>query len=248
MGMLGKILGAGIGWGLMGPLGAILGYFVASSFSGRSSSFSETNRQTIYDRQAADPNPAGSFAGALVVLFAAVARADRKIHPKELDFIQKYLKDKFGSQNSADMMALFNHAVKQSFDHVAVAYQVKQHVDYYSRLQLLQMLYGLAQADGKIDDEENRVIGDIAEALGIKARDHQSIRAIYDKEDTGPYKILGLKPEATNDEIKSAYRSLVRKYHPDKVSHLGDEFVQIAQEKFKAVKEAYDTLKNERGF
>ena len=248
MGMLGKILGAGIGWGLMGPLGAILGYFIASSFDGRSSAFSGTRTRTVYDRQAADPNPAGSFAGALVVLFAAVARADRKIHAKEVEFIQKYLTDKFGRQNSADMMALFNHSVKQSFDHVAVAYQVKQHVDYYSRLQLLQMLYGLAQADGQIDAEENRVIGDIAEALGIKARDHESIRAIYSQQDTSPYKVLGLKHEATNDEIKSAYRSLVRKYHPDKVSHLGEEFVNIAQEKFKAVKKAYDLIKKERGF
>ena len=246
--MLGKILGAGIGWGLMGPLGAILGYFVASSFDGRSSSFSGTRRQTIYDRQAADPNPAGSIAGALVVLFAAVARADRKIHAKEVQFIQKYFTEKFGTQNAADMMALFNHSVKQSFDHVAVAYQVKQHSDYYSRLQLLQMLYGLAQADGQIDADENRVIGDIAEALGIKARDHESLRAIYSQEDTGPYKVLGIKPEATNDEIKSAYRSLVRKYHPDKVSHLGEEFVNIAQEKFKAVKGAYDRVKKERGF
>jgi DnaJ like chaperone protein len=60
------------------------------------------------------------------------------------------------------------------------------------------------------------------------------------------YKILEIDPSATNDEIKKAYRNMAVKYHPDKVSHLGEDFRKTADEKFKKVNEAYEKIKKER--
>lgn len=60
------------------------------------------------------------------------------------------------------------------------------------------------------------------------------------------YKILEIDPGATDDEIKKAFRKMAMKYHPDKVSHLGEEFKKVAEEKFKKVNEAYERIKKER--
>lgn len=57
-----------------------------------------------------------------------------------------------------------------------------------------------------------------------------------------PYSILGVGKNATPEEIKHAYRELANKYHPDKVSHLGEEFREIAHKKFKEIRRAYERL------
>ena len=56
------------------------------------------------------------------------------------------------------------------------------------------------------------------------------------------YETLGLLPTATHEEIKSAYRQLVSRYHPDKVTHLGAEFQELAAKRFKEIQEAYRQL------
>ncbi|MBW1999566.1 MAG: DnaJ domain-containing protein, partial [Deltaproteobacteria bacterium] len=57
-----------------------------------------------------------------------------------------------------------------------------------------------------------------------------------------PYEVLGIERSASKEEIKSAYRNLVNKYHPDKVAHLGKEFQSLAEEKFKEIQRAYQEL------
>jgi predicted lipid-binding transport protein (Tim44 family) len=57
-----------------------------------------------------------------------------------------------------------------------------------------------------------------------------------------PYTILGVNRGASTDEIKNAYRKLANKYHPDKVDHLGEEFKELAEKKFKDIQEAYQKL------
>jgi hypothetical protein len=73
-----------------------------------------------------------------------------------------------------------------------------------------------------------------------RARDHDS------PHDPDPYAVLGLKAGATEEEIKEAYRLAVAKYHPDKVSHLGKEFQELAHRKFVAIQEAYEHLTKAR--
>jgi len=57
-----------------------------------------------------------------------------------------------------------------------------------------------------------------------------------------PYDILGIRPGASKEEITAAYKKAVKKYHPDKLSHLGEEFSSLANEKFLEVQRAYDAL------
>jgi len=73
-----------------------------------------------------------------------------------------------------------------------------------------------------------------------------------DREKTGawqsadPYEVLGVPQEITNDEIERAYRDLLKKYHPDRVQHLGAEFQEMAEERAKAINEAYAKILRER--
>ncbi len=59
-----------------------------------------------------------------------------------------------------------------------------------------------------------------------------------------PFAVLGVRPGASAEDIKTAYRRLVNRYHPDKLQHLGEEFREVAEEKFKTIQSAYQALKD----
>lgn len=61
---------------------------------------------------------------------------------------------------------------------------------------------------------------------------------------TDPYKILEISPNATDEEVKRAYRDLSRKYHPD--SYVNNPLSELAEEKFKEVQEAYNQIMKDR--
>jgi DnaJ like chaperone protein len=71
---------------------------------------------------------------------------------------------------------------------------------------------------------------------------------MFVRETGGDYKILEVTPDASDSEVKKAYRKMAMKYHPDKVSHLGQDVKKQAEEKFRKVQEAYENIKKARGF
>ena len=87
----------------------------------------------------------------------------------------------------------------------------------------------------------------ICNYLGIKPHDLASIKAMFIREQESAYKILEISPDATDEEVKKAYRRMAAKYHPDKVSHLGPEVQKAAKEKFQALNQAYTQIKKQRG-
>jgi DnaJ like chaperone protein len=87
-----------------------------------------------------------------------------------------------------------------------------------------------------------KAIASIASYLGINLRDFESIKAMFYKSSDMAYKILEIDASATQSEIKAAYRRMAKKYHPDKVLHLGKEHQKGAEEKFRKVQEAYEQL------
>ena len=68
----------------------------------------------------------------------------------------------------------------------------------------------------------------------------------YDSSESS-YKILEITKSSTDDEVKKAYRKMVKKYHPDKLQGLGEEHLKGANEKFQSIQSAYEKIKNERG-
>jgi len=140
-------------------------------------------------------------------------------------------------------MILFKDIVKQDYPLRDVCRQIQRSMDHPSRLELVHVLFGLSKADGYVDPSEIKVIHTIARYLNINDHDFISIKAMFVKDTKSAYKILEITPESTDQELKKAYRKIASKYHPDKVTHLGDDFKNLAEEKFKAVNNAYQSIK-----
>lgn len=237
MGKYGKWITGGLGWAFFGPIGAILGFAIGSIFDSM-----ETSK--IYTGESSR----NGFIVSLLVLVSAVMKADGKVLKSELEFVRQYFYKNFGPSAAREAILLLRDILKQAVPLRDVCSQIKANVDYHSRLQLLHLLFGIAQADGVVSAEELKVIKDIASYLDITDADFASIKAMFIPDTDKYYKILEVSPQATNEEIKKAYRLMAVKYHPDKVQHLGEDIRVAAEQKFKMVNEAYDRIKKERGF
>jgi DnaJ like chaperone protein len=119
-------------------------------------------------------------------------------------------------------------------------------MDYSSRLQLVHLLFNISVSDATVHAAELEAIEKMSGYLGINFSDFTSIKNMFVPETDSAYKILEIESTATDEEVKKAYRKMALKYHPDKVSHLGEEFRKTAEEKFKKVNEAYERIKKER--
>lgn len=120
-------------------------------------------------------------------------------------------------------------------------------MDYSSRLQLLHYLFGIASADGVYHPDEVAVIERISGYMGISSSDYLSVKAMFVKNPSWAYDVLEITKEATNDEVKKAYRDMAKVHHPDKVGHLGDDIRKSATEKFQKINAAYEEIKKQRG-
>ncbi len=231
-----KWIGGGLGWAFGGPIGGILGYMFGSMVGGGGIANIQAGR-----------TKAGDFNVSLLILTAAVMKADGKITRSELQYVKQFISNNFGVDRAPQYVKILGDLVKQDFNLQDVSYQIKQHMDYSSRLMLLQFLFGIALADGKSHANEVNVIQTISSYLGITNVDYSSIKAMFIKDTNSAYNILEVSPDSTDDEIKKAYRELAKKYHPDKVSHLGPEIKKAAEVKITALNAAYDAVKQERG-
>ena len=84
--------------------------------------------------------------------------------------------------------------------------------------------------------------------MGIQSGDYNSIKSMFIQSTESSYKILDLTRDASDAEVKKAYRKMAAKYHPDKVSYLGEDVQEAAKEKFQKLSEAFEKIKKERGF
>jgi DnaJ like chaperone protein len=237
MASFGKWIGGGLGFVMGGPIGGLFGFVVGSLLDGATVQTHSTSSTLTTP---------GAFGMSLLVLIAAVMKADGKVVKSELDFVKQFFVRQFGKDNAKEALMLLRDLLKQDIPLRDVCSQISTNMDYASRLQLMHLLFGVAGADGRFHPSEIMIIETISGYLGVSSSDYLSIRNMFIPETDSAYKILEIESSATNDEIKKAYRKMALKYHPDKVSHLGEDFRKTADEKFKKVNEAYDKIKKER--
>ena len=235
-----KMLYGGLGWALGGPIGAIIGYSLAS-ISGKQN-FSGSYQSKEYPR-----TQPGDFIVSILVLFGAVMKADKKMLKSELEYVKEFLSAQFNQNQVQDFMILFKDIIKQDYALKDVCRQIVRSMDHPSRLELIHILFGLSKADGNVHKDEVELIQRIAKYLNININDFNSIEAMFFRNTLSDYTILEIKPSASDGDLKKAFRKMATKYHPDKVNHLGNDLKKLAEDKFKSVNEAYQNINKERG-
>jgi DnaJ like chaperone protein len=240
--MFGKWIGSGLGWTLGGPLGALAWFVLGTLFD--LSEKSDPNAKTFQHGMQTTPN---DYLFSLLVLVSAVLNADGKIMKSELNYVKDFFKANFGIEGAQNAMRVLQDLTKQKIPVTDVCNQIKTYMDYPSRLQLIHFLYGIAASDGEFHPDELKLIRHICMNLGIDTADYTSIEAMLIPKTDWAYDVLEIVPAATDEEVKKAYRKMAVKYHPDKVSYLGEEIQKAANEKFKKVNEAYQLISRERG-
>jgi DnaJ like chaperone protein len=231
-----KWVGGGLGWVFGGPIGAILGVALGSMFDGVNSG------QASYQG-----TPRGNFAMSLLVLSAAVMKADQKVVRSELEFVRSFFVLQFGDEEGNRLIKMLQEILKQDINVQEVSIQVGQYTDYPVKLQLVNYLFGIAAADNQYHPDEVELISAIAGYMGVSNADFTSIRAMFIKSTGWAYDVLEITSNATDEEVKKAYREMAKKHHPDKVAHLGDDIRKSATEKFQKISAAYDEIKKQRG-
>lgn len=231
----GKWIGGGLGWAFFGPIGALFGFAAGAIID-----------SDEYVKTGKNATTRGDFIASLLVLVAAIMKADGTIKRSELNYVKSFLRDLLGEEEAQEALLSLRDILKIEIPVELVCSQINNHLDYSSKLQLIHLLIGIAEADNEIVRSEINLIKRIANLLNIPTSTIESLLNVNGTVDDA-YKILEVSPDATDEEIKKAYRKLAVEHHPDKVSYLGEEIQRKAQEKFKKINEAYELIKKQRG-
>ena len=272
---LGKWIGSALGWILSGGnvLGAIAGYCIGSllsdatstaerenGFNGNGNTFRNDYSDTQFNQRPFEEDR-NSFLFSMLVLSSYIIKADGKIMHSEMNCVRNFLRNNFGEQairQGEDILlklfemqkqqgaTTFKETIRKS------CVEISFHMNIGQRLQLLDYLIIIAKVDGIVSPEEVYALKEVAAYLGLSAQDVDSMLNMEasSNQQIGldeAYKILGISPNATNDEVKAAYRKMALKHHPDRVSTLGDDVREAAEKKFQEINNAKERIYKARG-
>jgi len=266
---MGRWIGGIIGWMAGGPLGALAGYLIGSLFdhgmdavntadnagtfgagTGRGGGFQ--NYEQVY-RQQGDRN---SFLFALLVLASYIIKADGKAMHSEMEMVRQMLRQNFGpqavSQGNEILTKLFDEQKRQGWNNFKqtvrdCCQQINRNMNYSQRLQLLNFLVMVAQADGSVPQSEITALKETAQWLGMSVNEVDSMLGMGKDDLESAYQVLGVSPSATDDEVRKAYRRLALQHHPDKVAALGEDVRKAAEKKFQEINAAKERIWKARG-
>ena len=249
-----------------GPLGAIAGFvlgwlFDASVGDGTPLDYNNNEYNETADGFAsrrAYEGQRNTFLFSLLVLSAYIIRADGRVMHSEMEVVRRFLRQNFGEQAVAQGEQILLRIFDQQKQMGANAFrdtirqscqQIAANMDYSQRLMLVNYLVLIAQADGTVANEEMQALREIAYHLGLSAADIDSMFNLRNggNDLEAAYKVLGISPDATNDEVKAAFRKLALQHHPDRVASLGDDVRKAAEKKFKEINDAKERIYKARG-
>jgi len=231
-------------------MGAVFGFLIGSFIDNIITVKAKAGKgQSIFDyyqQHAARPHE--DFATMLMALSAAVMKADGRPLKVELEYIRSFFAQQFGPQYSATHL----QTLKQFLDAPSIPLEqicndINMRTTLEVRIQLMHYLFGIAKSDGHVADTEINVLRRITTQLQIPSSDFESLKNMFYRDVNSDYHMLGIEPNATDDEVKKAYRQMAVRYHPDKVIHMGEEFQKGAKEKFQKIQDAYENIKKSRG-
>jgi len=252
-----NLIGAVAGWALGGPVGAFL---VNAGIGFAESTIDKKMPASVkFSKQYSD------LAICVLVLLKYVILSDKRIKKVEMTFVRSYILSEFGSDaieiGTKAFIDLEDAKDKATFQ--KICRQINDNTDIQERIQLIHLLFKAANADKVITVKEENRIHHLAVLLKLTEKDYLFIKAMYvfERKQAGKktyaktrthrlknaYTILKIDSTATDLEIKKSFRSLAKENHPDKFSYLGEKQVDLAEERFQKILEAYEYIKLKRG-
>jgi DnaJ like chaperone protein len=263
----GKIVGGAFGFVIGGPLGALLGAALGHNFDRGLKSLPEDSGFKAGDQERVQT----AFFTATFAVMGHVAKADGRVSPEEIRMAESVMAE---MSLSADMrraaIDLFGQGKGEEFDLAAVLSQFRR--ECHGRSTLIQMFIEIqlqaAYADGQLDDAEDALLRSICRQLGISEFDYHRLARMVRAElglgggrheggyqrqgpaDSLPaaYEVLGVSPQASDADVKRAYRRLLSQHHPDKLVSKGlpEEMMKVAAQKTHEIRQAYERVREAR--
>lgn len=266
MSIWGKVIGGVAGFAMGGPLGAVLGGLAGHAVDrmrdggqweqighggtgyggGFGGGFGQAQRQA-------------AFATAVIVLSAKMAKADGHVSRDEITAFRRIFV--VPEHEVKAVGEIFNRAKADASGYEPYAQQIAMMFRHEPRVleELLGALFMIAMADGVFHPKEEEYLRGVARIFGFGDAEFERLRSMF-VDGTGgpaagganepdPYQVLEVARDASDDDVKSAYRKLVRENHPDRLTAQGlpEEFIELANQKLATINNAYDRIKRERG-
>ncbi|MGO5198981.1 DnaJ domain-containing protein [Prevotellaceae bacterium LCP21S3_C11] len=259
----GKWIGGFLGFMTGGPLGALAGFALGALFDKGLDSVNEDsgNQQAYAHSNRSYEGQRNSFMFSLLVLTSYIIKADGRVMHSEMELVRRFLSQNFGEQAKQQgeeiLLKLFEQQKRLGMAEYRTViqdscHQIRANMAYEQCLQLLNFLVMIAQADAVVSPEEIAALKEVAIHMGLSVEDviqmlnlRNGSSATSSLDDA--YKVLGIAPSATNDEVKAAYRKMALKHHPDKVAALGEDVRKAAEKKFQEINDAKEKIFKARG-
>jgi len=253
----GTLLGGTLGYMFGGPLGALLGAALGRNFD---RGITLTDRHAGFDPGQQERVQAAFFTATFSVM-GHVAKADGKVTRDEISAAETIMSQmQLDPQQRKAAKQLFNEGKKAGFPLQDVLVQFRRECHRRHNLEqiFLEIQIATAMADGTLHTAERKIIFGIGATLGFSPADVEHLFSLGGPQRPAQnrgqaleqaYEILGVDSNATDAEVKKAYRRLMSQHHPDKLIAKGlpEEMIRLATEKTQRIKAAYERVKDSRG-
>ncbi|MQX35979.1 TerB family tellurite resistance protein [Roseospira navarrensis] len=259
MSIWGKVVGGLGGFLVLGPLGALVGAAAGHavdkegwpSWLGGSGKSDRPGLRERLGKATADARQQ-AFAVGVIVLGAKMAKADGHVSKDEVAAFKRIFQ--IPQDDMKAVGAIFDQAKQSAEGYQIYARQIAMMFSDSPQVleELLGSLYQIARADGALHPAEVTFLNDIARIFRLPPESVNRLHAQYERsgsDEPDPFAVLGVSPDASDDDIRAAWRRLSREHHPDVLMSQGmpEEFIAQANEKMAAINHAYDRIRQRRG-